>query len=418
MKNLKLTSEEQAMLAGEHGPAVQKAMELVTALGAIYGAEDLTQVESVQVAGVSYKNLGEAGLSFLREWAEQGARVRVPTFLNPAGMDVQRWQELGFDAEFAQQQIQVIQAFTAMGISPTCTCTPYLIGQVPKMGAHVAWAESSAVSFANSVMGARTNREGGPSALAAAISGRTARYGLHLDENRLATVKVTVKCPVKEPSDWGALGYLVGKQVRNRAPYFKGLNVEESIIGKSSILPHVTDSQISNLKALGAAMAASGAVALYHVENLTPEARARNMLHNEHGTLVIDSLEPGYKALSGDAREIDLVWLGCPHASLGEIAQLADFALGKRFKPDVWITTSRQVREAAVDAGYVEAIEAAGGQVVADTCVVVAPVGGRYRTMATLSGKGAYYAPSYLNMNVRYGSWEQLKQIMSSGFWE
>lgn len=406
------------MLAGDQGPAVQKAIELVAALGSIYGAKDLVPIESVQVAGVSYKNLGPAGLSFLRDWTEQGAKVRVPTLLNPAGMDVQRWQTLGFDADFAQQQIQVIQAFTAMGIHPTCTCTPYLIGLVPKTGAHVAWAESSAVSFANSALGARTNREGGPSALAAAICGRTARYGLHLEENRRATIEITVHCPVREPSDWGALGYLAGKQVQNRVPYFRGLADGASSNEKSSILPHLSNSQVSNLKALGAAMAASGAVALYHVEGITPESQAQSMLHKEHDRLVIDSLEPGYRALSGDAREIDLVWLGCPHASLEQVAQLADFARGKRFKPDVWITTSRMVREKAAGAGYVEAIEAAGGEVVADTCVVVAPVGGRFRTMATLSGKGAFYAPSYLGMNVRYGTWEQLKQVMLSGIWE
>ena len=141
---------------------------------------------SVQVAGVSYKNLGEAGLEFLREWADQGARVRVPTTLNPAGLDLEQWQALGFVQTFTERQRQVIQAYTAMGITPTCTCTPYWVGNRPAFGQHIAWAESSAVSFANSVLGARTNREGGPSALAAAICGRTAAYGLHLDANRVA----------------------------------------------------------------------------------------------------------------------------------------------------------------------------------------------------------------------------------------
>ncbi len=174
---MRLSTEEQGMLAGEMGPGVQKAIEIVVALGKIYGADELAPVESVQVAGVSYKNLGPAGLDFLREWAEQGGKVRVPTFLNPAGMDLRRWRELNFAEDFARPQLQVVEAFATMGIKPTCTCTPYFIGQVPAMGAHLAWAESSAVSFANSALGARTNREGGPSALAAAISGRVARYG-------------------------------------------------------------------------------------------------------------------------------------------------------------------------------------------------------------------------------------------------
>ena len=174
------------------------------------------------------------------------------------------------------------------------------------------------------------------------------------------------------------------------------------------------------LKALGAAMAASGAVALYHVEDVTPETRASMMLQKDRETLVIESLADGYRALSGDdeSLKIELVWFGCPHASLDEIAELARFAAGKRFVPTVWITTSRQAREAAASAGHVASIETAGGRVVADTCVVVAPVGERFKTMATLSGKGAFYAPSYLGMQVRYGTWKQLQDVMISGWWK
>jgi hypothetical protein len=129
---MRLNPEEQAMLAGDLGSGVQKAMEILTALGTIYAAEDLVPVTSVQVAGVSYKNLGEAGLEFLVEWAAQGARVRVPTTLNPAGLDLERWGELGFDAEFAERQTRVIQAFAAMGIRATCTCTPYFVGNLQR----------------------------------------------------------------------------------------------------------------------------------------------------------------------------------------------------------------------------------------------------------------------------------------------
>jgi predicted aconitase len=410
---MRLTAEERAMLDGDRGPGARRAMEIVVALGKIYGAEALVPVESVQVAGVSYKNLGPAGLDFLREWVQEGARVRVPTFLNPAGMDMKRWRELGIDESFAQEQLQVVEAFAAMGINTSCTCTPYFIGQVPAMGAHLAWAESSAVSFANSALGARTNREGGPSALAAAITGRTARYGLHCDENRLGTVAVIVDCPVESLSDWGALGFLVGRRVGNAVPFFRGLSLGD---GSTTPDPWLWE----KLKALGAAMAASGAVSLYHIEGLTPEAQIEVMLRPDHDTLVVNSLDPAYHALSGDETptEIDLVWLGCPHASLQEIARLAAFAEGNQFRPAVWITTSRHVREQAEAAGHVAAIEAAGGQVVADTCVVVAPVGDRYRTMATLSAKGGYYAPSYAGMNVRYGSWERLKEVMLTGRWE
>jgi predicted aconitase len=408
---MNLTSEEQAMLAGETGPGVQKAMEIVTALGRIYGAQRLVPVTSVQVAGVSYKNLGDAGLEFLAEWADQGARVRVPTTLNPAGMDLVRWEALGFDPAFARRQQAVIAAFARMGVTPTCTCTPYLIGNRPRLGDHVAWAESSAVSFANSVLGARTNREGGPSALAAAITGLTAAYGLHLDQHRRATLRVEVRCPPRSTADFGALGYLVGQAARNRVPYFQKMQV----------------SDLDQLKALGAAMAASGAVALYHVEGVTPEAAAgADLLAPDAERLVVDDLSPGYAALSqfpisntaSPIANIDLVWIGCPHASLSEIQQVAQLLNGRYVRSALWITAARDVRQQAAERELVEAIEACGGQVVADTCVVVAPVRELgFRTMATPSGKGAYYGPSHAGLAVYYGSLAQCIDAAVEGRW-
>src|SRR5512136_317616 len=139
---MQLTDEERSMLDGDQGEGVRKAIEIVVALGTIYDADDLVPVSHVQVSGVSYKNLGDAGLGFLREWAAQAARVRVPTTLNPAGMDLRHWRELGFPADFCLQQQAVLDAFTLMGIETTCTCTPYLVGYVPKLGDHIAWGES------------------------------------------------------------------------------------------------------------------------------------------------------------------------------------------------------------------------------------------------------------------------------------
>ncbi len=384
---LELSIEEQALLAGDYGPGARKAMEIVTTLGKIYGARRLVPVGSVQVAGVSYRNLGEAGLEFLRQWADQGAQVRVPTTLNPAGMDLRAWQELGFSEPFARRQVAVIRAYRQLGVRTTCTCTPYLVGNAPRMGEHVAWAESSAVSYANSVLGARTNREGGPGALAAAIVGRTAAYGLHLDENRRATLRVVVRCPVRTPSDFGALGYLVGKAARNRVPYFVGLEVES---------PDVA------LKALGAAMAASGAVALYHVAGVTPEADQPRILAPDHGTLVVDDLRPGYTALNSDVYEIDLVWFGCPHADLEEIREVVRLLAGRRVRTALWITTAREVRVQAETEGLVTAVEASGGQVVADMCTVVAPMQElSFRTLATPSAKGATYALPHAGLRTR-----------------
>jgi len=400
---LRLTDEEQAMLAGEAGPGVQKAMEIVVALGQIYGARDLTPVASVQVAGVSYKNLGEAGLEFLEEWAAQGARARVPATLNPAGLDLESGRELGFSEAFAHSQQRVIAAYEALGVAPICTCTPYLVGHRPEFGQHLAWAESSAVSYANSLLGARTNREGGPSALAAAISGRTARYGLHLDENRLATALIDVRAAIGSEADLGALGFQVGRLVKNGVPYFRFRQ------------PPQPDWE---WKALGAAMAASGAVALFHVEGVTPEAKRAHMLAAGAPTFPIDSLQEGYGALNGPVDRIDLVSLGCPHASLGELQAVADYLEGKRVRSALWITTARATRQAAQAAGLVARIEAAGGRVVADTCLVVAPVQELgFRTMATNSAKMAAYAPSHSGLVVRFGSMSQCLDAALAGRW-
>jgi hypothetical protein len=377
-------------------------MEIVVALGRIYDARRLVPVSSVQVAGVSYRNLGQAGLEFLREWADQGARSRVPATLNPAGVDLAAWQELGFSAGFARRQMAVVKAYEALGVLPTCTCTPYLVGNVPRLGEHVAWAESSAVSYANSVLGARTNREGGPSALAAAITGRTAAYGLHLDENRRASLRVEIQCPVESVADYGALGYLVGKHAQNRVPLFEGL------VGCSK----------TDLKALGAAMAASGAVALYHVVGVTPEADRPDTLMPDHQTLVVGNLEPAYAALNAEAGEIDLVWFGCPHAGLDEMARIARLLEGRRVSSALWVTTARKTRERAEAEGIVDAIEASGGRVVADMCVVVAPMQELgFHTLATPSAKGASYVPSHAGLLVRYGTVEQCVEAAVTGIW-
>ncbi len=413
---MELLPEEQAMLAGDLGPGVRKAMEIVVALGQIYGARRLVPVTSVQVAGVSYRNLGDAGLEFLREWADQGARVCVPTTLNPAGMDLQAWRELGFSEDFARRQLAVVAAYERLGVDTTCTCTPYLVGNVPRLGEHVAWAESSAVSYANSVLGARTNREGGPGALAAAITGRTAAYGYHLDADRRATLRVDVRCPAQTASDFGALGYLVGKIARDRVPYFVGLEIGSGETGHGE---EGRGQAAPLLRALGAAMAASGAVALYHIAGVTPEADQPDILSSAHETLVVDDLAPAYAALNSDARQIDLVWFGCPHASLEEIAEVVRLLAGRRVQTALWITTARNVRERATAEGLVAAVEASGGRVVADMCTVVAPMQELgFRTLATCSAKGAVYAPAHAGLVTRYGTVEQCVEAAVTGVWK
>ena len=387
-----LSKQEEKLLNGEQGEVVERLFRLLVRLGDIYGADKMIPIGSVQVAGVSYKSIGDPGTEFLEDMASKNAKVKVLTYLNPAGMDLENWKEFGFPADFAKNQLRIMNAFKKMGIVITSTCTPYLAGNLPRFREHIAWSESSAVSFSNSVIGARTNREGGPSALAAAICGVTPNYGLHLWENRQPTVKININADLKFNSDFGALGWYVGKQVKNKIPYFTGIN----------------NANTDQLKALGAAMAASGAVALYHVENLTPEADLVEKKGLE--TIAVDKkdIKETYDKLS-TGKKPDIVIFGCPHASLKEISMLAEKLNGKKLKKPVWICTSRMIKEAAERMGYNEIIAKAGGSIVADTCMVVSPIEQMgYKTTGVNSGKAANYLPGFCKQSVCFANIDKL----------
>jgi predicted aconitase len=375
---LHLTIEEQDMLAGGQGRATQKAMQILVALGNIYGAEHLIPVCSVQVAGVSYDNLGDAGLQFLAQMADGGGKVRVLTTLNPAGMDRENWRALGIPADFAEKQELVLEAFSRMGVSPTCTCTPYLAGNLPGLGDHLAWSESSAVCYANAVLGARTNREGGPSALAAALTGRTPGYGMHIPENRLPSIAFHVEPTLHETRDFGTLGKVIGEKIEasKAIPYISG----------------VSSAGLENLKSFCASLATYGGVALFHMAGITPEA-GRYPLPVETITVTQKELEESAQLLNDAcSTQVDFVSLGCPHLSLPEIAHLASLLHEQKVKKEFWVTTSRLVKHAADRLGYTHIIEAAGAKFAADTCCVVAPIRDRFSVMATDSAKACYYA--------------------------
>jgi len=387
-----LTKHEEKMLGGDIGEVAQRSLRLLVRLGEIYGADKMIPVGSVQVAGVSYKSLGDPGLEFLEDIAGKGAKVKVLTYLNPAGMDMESWKEIGFPEKFARKQIRVMEAFRKMGIVVTATCTPYLAGNLPRFGESIAWSESSAVSFSNSVIGARTNREGGPSALAAAICGVTPNYGLHLDGNRKPDMVIEVGTDLEFSADYGALGYHVGKLVKNKIPYFIGLK----------------NPNTDQLKALGAAMAASGAVALYHAEGLTPEARDFDVSKLEKISVGKKDLKATFDKLNTGELP-DIVILGCPHASLCEISSLADKLAGKKLKRPIWICTSRVMKEAANRMGFTGTIERAGGRVVADTCMVVSPIEEMgFGTVGVDSGKAANYLPGFCNQKVVFHNVDEL----------
>jgi predicted aconitase len=395
-----LTEKEQRMLDGAEGYAVRKSMEILVALGAIYGAKSLINVGSVQVSGVSYNNLGDAGLEFLDELARDG-KVRVLTTLNPAGMDLENWRQLGISPEFAEKQNLVIKAFERMGILISCTCTPYLIGNLPLYGEHIAWSESSAVTFANSVIGAKTNKEGGPSALAAAFVGKTPCYGLHLDENRVADIHVQVKAELTKLSDWGALGYAIGKKAENRIPYITGIE----------------STDLDKLKSFCASVVTYGAKPLFYIKGVTPAAEQQTV-PKETVSIEQADIKNAYDSINDQVSDIELVCVGCPHCSINEIAEVASLLNGKRVAEgtEFWVATSRTAKQLADKRGYTATIEAAGAKFACDTCMAVAPLKGRFKSLATTSAKGCFYSRQNL-MKTKMGSIEECVEAAVTGKW-
>jgi predicted aconitase len=369
------------MMAGDEGVAVKKSMELLVALGDVFGAEKLVPVESAHISGVSYKNLGEAGTEWLEEQATMGAKCRIKATLNPAGMDMEKWEEMHVPQEFAKGQKRVLKAFIDMGVEPTCTCTPYLIGHVPRRGTQVAWAESNAVCFVNGVLGARTNRESGPTTLASAVTGFAAYYGYRLTDNRKPEKVIEVRADLDSRLDYSVLGYVTGKLMKSSVPYFTGLGSPD----------------MESLKTLGAACATSGGITLWHGENITPEAEWASQYLDEIETITVEKsdLDESREILIGDP-DNPTYCIGCPHCSLKEIEETANLVKGKELHGKLWVFTSRGVYEQAEKAGLVDIIESAGGKIYRDTCMVVAPLNEMgWRGVGTNSMKGAHYSVAH-----------------------
>jgi len=385
-----LDPDDEKMLAGENGETRQKMLELLVALGKVFGAERLVRIRSAQVSGASYKTIGEYGLAWL---SSLDARAVVPAVLNPIGMPRGRWKEMGIEPAFAERQQAVIAAYERLGVKLECTCTPYYLHET-SFGDHLAWSESSAVSYANSVIGARTNREGGPGALAAALVGKTPCYGLHLDKNRTPDVVIDIKSDEK---DWGiarygALGYHAGKLVGNKIPFFRGITPNHD-----------------QLKALGAAMAATGAVALYHVNGVTPEAKKNQF--NISGLEVISIGSADIEQLFTDI-PVDAVAVGCPHCSPDELIEIARLLNGKTVTKPLYIFAAQGV--IGNNRMTVDKIEKSGARVYADTCMVVSPVMEQYPAIMVNSGKALAYVPDMCGAVARIGSIEECVAVATS----
>jgi predicted aconitase len=368
-----LTKEEERIYEGECGWAYQICMKILVRLGELFDATRLISISSAHVSGVSYKTLGDAPVEFLEALSAAGGKANVRATLNPQGFDMDYLSQR-LDADLCRKQLNVLKQFERMGFAQSLTCTPYYLEE-PSQDSHLAWAESSAVVYTNSVLGAWTNREGGPSALAAAIIRKTPDYGMHKVENRQPKVSIMLEAQLQNEMEFGALGNCLGKILEDKIPIIHGLK----------------DFSREDLKQLGAALASAGMVNMFHPNSASvkTDKLEKITIENEDIRRSIESLSTASKS------KPDLIFIGCPHCSLTEIKKVACIMDSRKIKSgkELWICTSRFIKEKARN--YVQKIEQSGAHVITDTCAVVTWTENLgIKTIMTNSAKTAYYAPA------------------------
>ncbi|MEZ4770911.1 MAG: aconitase X catalytic domain-containing protein [Caldilineales bacterium] len=397
---LHLSTSDQSMLAGDRGPAAQMAMSILARMAEVYRAPELLDISAAHIDSTIY--IGEAGLEYAERLAGLGARVAVPTTLNVSGLDEQHWQEWPVPRDWAEKAHRQMVAYQSMGAVPTWTCAPYQTQWRPAFGQQVAWGESNAIVFANSVLGARTERYPDLLDICCAVTGRAPAAGLHLTENRAGQVLFRlIDVPARLQADdafYPVFGHLIGKIAQDRIPVIDGLAVSP---------------EEDQLKAFGAATASSGAVALFHIVGVTPEAPTRAAAFQgrpprQTVDVTLDDLRAARQELSTAAgRQLDMVVLGSPHFSLAEFRQLVPLLEGRRTHPDVQflVTTSRGVAQLARAAGYLDPLQRFGGRLTVDTCILATPMLPEdVKVLMTNSAKYAYYSPGLLGTTVAFGS--------------
>lgn len=423
---MKLTGDEQAMLDGEDGAARQKAMELLVRYGEALGAENFVDTDNVT---------GTMGSSstFVRDYFDTGEdrdklfshfdldsdeAVEIPKARTAFTCHLQtRFEPTHSDLHGTPAAVMDFhrdnQTYTeGLGIKMLNTCTPYAVGNTPEMGEHCAWMESSAVVYCNSVLGARTNTEGRESTSAAMLTGKIPDWGFHRDEYRLGSHHIKVETPIESVMDWGMMGYFIGNVVEENIPVIEG------VTANSNLIRH---------KHFGAAAASSGGVEMYHVVGHTPEA---NTLEQAFGsakprdTLVygIEEVRSAYDELNaqGDCEDVDYVMLGCPHYTLEQIAEACRLLEGKRVheNSNLWIFTSRIVRDQAVKKGYHKIIMKAGALMMTDTCSAMAAAAPKgTKVAATDSAKQTFYLPAIMGIEAWFGSTEDCVNAALTSRW-
>lgn len=397
---LRLTDGDQALLDGSHGPAARMAMSILVRMADVYGAGGMMDITQAHIDSTIY--VGDAGLEFAERLAGLGARVAVPTSLNVSGVDEHHWREWAVPAEWAAKAYRQMIAYQGMGCKPTWTCAPYQTDMAPRFGQQIAWGESNAIVFANSVIGARTERYPDLLDVCAAITARVPAVGLHLTENRAGQLLMPLvgvpEALQRDDSFYPVLGHLMGQVAQDRVPVVTGFTLRP------------TDDQ---LKALGAGCASSGTVALFHLVGITPEAPTVEAAFQGRQPaagmdVTMDRLCRARRELTtSDGERLDLVVLGSPHFSFDEFRALAPRLAGRTRHPDVQflVTSSRAMRDLARDAGLLAPLERFGGRITVDTCILATPMLPKsVKRIMTSSAKYAYYSPGLLDTEVVFGS--------------
>lgn len=337
------------------------------------------KVSSAHVSGISYNNIREEGLELLKELLNSGLKVTVPTTINPG------FCELGgqdCDNETCKKQLEIIETFKKLGAKPTLSCIPYLLGNIPKRGDHVAWAESNAVLYTNSVVGAWSNKESGLTALASAILGFTSYYGVHLEEGRLPKVKVNFNFELKDEVDAGLAGFVLGKVVKDNIPF-----ISNSFKNRYDLIEFL------------ASVGTSGVIPLVVIEGITPISISKERV-NQMQSLSIEEeeLNKAKSSLESLRGEEDAILIGCPHFSLKEVEDL--LKLNKKRDKDIFVFVPKEVK-VIVENKYSKELNGKNIKLISDSCILWCGVISRnYRKVVTNSVKGAYYLRNVLKVDV------------------
>jgi predicted aconitase/predicted aconitase with swiveling domain len=399
---LELTDHDRAMLAGADGQATAQAMRILCAMAVNQGATRLINVSQGHIDGCIYAS--PANLTFAEKMADMGARVRIPTTMNAISVDHANWRAQGVPPSFGGPAQRLADAYVRMGCQPTFTCSPYLLDSAPTEGEAIAWSESNAVIYANSVLGARTAKYPDFLDLCSAMTGRAPLSGVYLDQNRQATRILDIDLPDGiDDSFWPLIGYLAGKAAPDRIPLLRGL-------ASARPTPEA-------LKALCAAFGTTSAAPMLHVEGVTPEAH-RIAPDADHVCLTAADMSAGWQLLNEGPETVELVAIGSPHASLLECRALADALAGRHVAVATIVTAGRSVMDLARADGTLARLSEAGVQVLPDLCWCsisepVFPPG--TRTLMTNSGKYAHYGPGLSGRAVRFAGLAACAEAAVSG---